>query len=66
MIHASNTNETLINKPILPAWIMHTSVPESIETAGFASGSALALLHGICCKVSLFWCSEQTVLSASL
>lgn len=45
MIHASNTNETNLSKPILPVWIMHTSVPETPETAGFASGSALALLH---------------------
>ncbi len=45
MIHAPNTDETLINKPILPAWIMGASNPETLEEAGFASGSALALLH---------------------
>jgi hypothetical protein len=45
IIHALNTDETLVNKPILPTWIMQTSVPETLETASFASGSALALLH---------------------
>ena len=32
-------------KPILPQWIMDGSVSETLESAGFASGSALALLH---------------------
>lgn len=45
MIHTPNTDETNLPKPILPAWIMHTSVPETLEAASFASGSALALLH---------------------
>lgn len=45
MIHAPNTDETLINKPILPAWIMHSNKSESLEEASFASGSALALLY---------------------
>ena len=50
MIHASNTSETQLPKPILPAWIMNTPASETfgsktLENAGFASGSALALLH---------------------
>ena len=45
MIHTSNTLETQLPKPILPTWIMNNSISESIENAGFTSGSALALLH---------------------
>lgn len=45
MIHALNTDDTRRNKPVLPAWILNTSATESLETASFASGSALALLH---------------------
>lgn len=32
-------------KPILPAWIMQSSAFETAESAAFASGSGLALLH---------------------
>ena len=48
MIHTSNTSETQLPKPILPAWIMNGQTSETfktLENAGFASGSALALLH---------------------
>ncbi|MBL4795959.1 MAG: DUF1403 family protein [Oleispira sp.] len=50
MIHTSNTSETQPSKPILPAWIMNapaskTFGSKTLENAGFASGSALALLH---------------------
>jgi len=45
MIQISNTAETQLSKPILPAWIMNGSTLETMENAGFASGSALALLH---------------------
>ena len=45
MIQISNTAETQLSKPILPAWIMNARVLETLENAGFASGSALALLH---------------------
>ena len=48
MIHALNTAKSEPPKPILPRWIMDGSVPktpEALETASFASGSALALLH---------------------
>lgn len=45
MIHTPHTDETNLPKPILPAWVMHTTVSETLESASFASGSALALLH---------------------
>ena len=45
MIQISNTAETQLSKPILPAWIMNARAPETLENAGFTSGSALALLH---------------------
>lgn len=45
MINALNTDETLVNKPILPSWIMHGNTSESPVEVSFASGSALALLH---------------------
>lgn len=45
MIQISNTADTQLPKPILPAWIMNSPTPETMENAGFASGSALALLH---------------------
>lgn len=48
MIHKSNTVKTQLPKPILPAWIMNGQTSETfktLENAGFASGSALALLH---------------------
>ena len=35
----------LPSKPILPNWVMDRSSPETLANAGFASGSALALLH---------------------
>lgn len=41
-IHAAKDK---LSKPILPKWVMDGSAPESIETAGFMSGSTLALLH---------------------
>lgn len=34
-------------KPNLPAWIVTSSAPETLEEAGFSSGAALALLHGV-------------------
>lgn len=37
--------ENDLAKPILPGWIVDRSAPETLENAGFASGSALALLH---------------------
>ena len=52
--HAEKERGTKVPpKPILPHWVMDRSVPETPrskasndpETAGFASGSALALLH---------------------
>ena len=44
--HAANERGTNVPpKPILSQWIMDSSVPETLENAGFASGSALALLH---------------------
>ena len=45
MIQASHAAELKTPNPILPRWIMDGSVAETPETAGFASGSALALLH---------------------
>lgn len=45
MNHAAPTDERQFPKPILPAWIMNSSVIETPENAAFASGSALALLH---------------------
>lgn len=34
-------------KPVLPAWILDGSAAVTAENAGFASGSALALLHAV-------------------
>lgn len=45
MIHAADTNKSSIPKPILPNWVLDGTVAVSLENAGFASGSALALLH---------------------
>lgn len=45
MIQETHAAELEIPKPILPRWIMDGSVAETLETAGFASGSALTLLH---------------------
>lgn len=45
MNQATHAAETELPKPILPKWIMAGSVTHTLEAAGFASGSALALLH---------------------
>lgn len=45
MIHTQPRIETEPHKPILPYWIMDGSAAITAENAGFASGSALALLH---------------------
>lgn len=45
MTKATHAAEIDFSKPILPPWIMDRSAPETLENAGFASGSALALLH---------------------
>lgn len=50
MNHMAPAAEDDLAKPILPGWIMGRSAPETLgsmtlESAGFASGSALALLH---------------------
>ncbi len=45
MIPVGPPDEKHLPKPILPHWVMDRSVPETLENAGFASGSALALLH---------------------
>lgn len=47
MIHANRHKDDKLLSPILPAWILDGSVAETPENAGFASGSALALLHGV-------------------
>lgn len=44
---ARNSSEPGSDKPILPFWIMDGSVAATVENAGFASGSALALLHTV-------------------
>jgi hypothetical protein len=45
MNQATHAAELEIPKPILPQWIMDGSVSETLETASYAGGSALALLH---------------------
>lgn len=45
MNQTSHAAKTELPKPILPNWIMAGSVTNTLEAAGFASGSALALLH---------------------
>jgi hypothetical protein len=45
MNQTSQAAKTELPKPILPNWIMAGSVANTLEAAGFASGSALALLH---------------------
>lgn len=45
MIHASDTSKSSIPAPILPNWVLDGTAAETPEYAGFASGSALALLH---------------------
>lgn len=40
-------NSDTLPKPALPAWIMDTSEAETLVEAGFAAGSALALLHTV-------------------
>lgn len=45
MNQATHAAKTELPKPILPQWIMDGSVSETLETASYASGSALALLH---------------------
>ncbi|WP_053999746.1 DUF1403 family protein [Ahrensia marina] len=45
MKQATHAAKTELPKPILPNWIMAGSVTNTPEASGFASGSALALLH---------------------
>lgn len=45
MKQTSHAVKTELPKPILPNWKMAGSVTNILEAAGFASGSALALLH---------------------
>ena len=45
MLHPSTIAEPDLPKPILPSWVFDRSTPETHETASFASGSALSLLH---------------------
>lgn len=45
MNHMAHAAEIDPNLPRLPRWMLDRSAPETLETAGFASGSALALLH---------------------
>lgn len=45
MIHASNTGQSSIPAPVLPNWVLNGTDAVSLENAGFASGSALTLLH---------------------
>ena len=47
MIHAPQSTLSEPKKPILPQWIMDGSATTTAENAGFASGSALALLHAV-------------------
>lgn len=45
MLHAVNTDKSSIPSPILPNWVLDGTAAITPEYAGFASGSALALLH---------------------
>lgn len=45
MIHAADNHKSSIPAPILPAWVLDGTAAITPENAGFASGSALALLH---------------------
>lgn len=45
MNQTTHAAKTELPKPILPNWVMAGSAPKTLEAAGFASGSALALLH---------------------
>lgn len=45
MNQTTHAAKTELFKPILPNWVMDRSAPETLENAGFVSGSALALLH---------------------
>jgi len=47
MTHAAKRFMPDTQKPVLPHWMIDTSIADTPEYAGFASGSALALLHGI-------------------
>ncbi|MDF1670194.1 MAG: DUF1403 family protein [Roseovarius sp.] len=47
MIHAPDIPEPDPNIPILPHWIMDGRAAQTLENAGFAAGSALALLHAV-------------------
>ena len=47
MIHAQATTKSDQFEPILPHWILDGSAADTLENAGFASGSALALLHTV-------------------
>lgn len=45
MIHASDMAKSDIPAPVLPNWVLDGTTAITLENAGFASGSALALLH---------------------
>ncbi len=49
MIHSADNHKSSIPAPILPAWVVNAGAEaggaQTPEYAGFASGSALALLH---------------------
>ncbi len=47
MNKATHAAKSELPKPILPHWIMDSSAAATVENAGFASGSALALLHTV-------------------
>lgn len=47
MKYARPISEPRSDKPILPFWIIDCSAAATVENAGFASGSALALLHTV-------------------
>lgn len=39
------THNLKLDRPFFPKWVMDRASPQTLESAGFASGSALALLH---------------------
>lgn len=45
MNYALSTTDTDFRTPVLPGWIINRGAQATAESAGFASGSALALLH---------------------
>lgn len=45
MNYAHRATETASKAPVLPGWIVGRGAQSTLESAGFASGSSLALLH---------------------